>query len=48
MKFFKIEIFWQKLSRIISATSDSILMNYDLLESSYQVASSRSIIMSFG
>jgi len=40
MKLFKIGIFGQKLDRIISATSDWNLMNYGLLNSSHQGASS--------
>jgi len=46
MKLFKIGIFGQKLNRIISATSDWILMNYGLLDSSHQGASNRSIPIS--
>jgi len=46
MKLFKIEIFDKKLNRIISTTSDCIFIIYDSLESPYQSASNRIIIMS--
>ena len=47
-RFFKIGFFGQNSNRIISATSDWILMIYGSLDSSHHDASSCSVFMSIG